>query len=116
VRDPKARLLDILDAIAAIERHAHGGKTSFLQDELIFSWMVRQMQIIGEASRMLPEAIRARAVTVPWAKIIGMRNVVVHDYVGVDPEVVWDAIENDLPALKREVQALLRLLDEEAPG
>jgi uncharacterized protein with HEPN domain len=41
---------------------------------------------------------------------------VVHDYVGVDPEVVWDAIENDLPALKREVQALLRLLDEEAPG
>jgi len=89
VRDPKERLRDILDAIAAIERHAGGDKAEFEGDELLQSWYLRHLQIIGEAARALPEDVRERAPDVPWPKIIGMRNVLVHGYFGIETALVW---------------------------
>jgi len=78
MRDPKERLRDILEAIAAIGRYLPRGREAFQQDELLQVWFLRHLQIIGEAARALPEDVRALAPEVEWHKIIGMSNVLVH--------------------------------------
>jgi len=107
VRDPRECLEDILEAIGHIERYAGRGRAAFEGDELIQSWFVRHLQIIGEAVRALPREIRDRAPDIPWSEIVGMRHILVHDYFAVDTHVVWDVVERDLPELKRQVEAIL---------
>jgi uncharacterized protein with HEPN domain len=77
-------------------------------DELVQVWTVHHLQIIGEAARALSPAYRQAHPEVPWARIIAMRNILVHDYFAVDLEEVWSAVEQDLPVLKRQVMALLQ--------
>jgi uncharacterized protein with HEPN domain len=108
MRDPKERLQDILDAIDQIMRYAVRGKAAFVDDELIQSWIVRHLQIIGEAARALPDEIKKATPQVPWSKIIGMRHILVHDYFYIDAEVVWEVIEKDLPLLRDEIEKLVR--------
>lgn len=112
MRDPRARLKDILEAIENIDRYASRGREAFDRDELIQSWIVRHLQIIGEAARALPQEVRDKAPVVPWSKIIGMRQILVHGYFGVDLDIVWRAVEQDLPDLGRNVRALLDALSE----
>jgi uncharacterized protein with HEPN domain len=111
MRDPQERLRDILEAIDYIERYAIQGREAFERDELIQNWMVRHLQIIGEAARALPQDMQNRVSDVPWSKIIGMRHILVHDYFRIDTEIVWDVVERDLPVLKRSLQALLDELE-----
>jgi len=111
VRDPTERLRDILDAIAAIDRHLVGDKAAFEQDELRQVWFLRHLQIIGEAARALPAEMRALGVEIPWSKIIGMRNVLVHGYFGIDIDIVWEAVTRDVPALKPAILALLMRIE-----
>jgi len=113
MRDPKERLRDILEATAAIERYRDRDKAIFGRDELLHGWFVRNLQIIGEAARGLPEAVRTLAPDIPWTKIIGMRNVLVHGYFEIDVDAVWDAATRDVPALKPAVERLLRALEEQ---
>ena len=77
MRDPKERLRDILEAIAAIDRYRNRERRVFEQDEMLQVWFLRHLQIIGEAARGLPEEIRNLAPDIPWRKIIGMRNILV---------------------------------------
>ena len=65
-----------------------------------------------EVARALPESIKGRAPEVPWAKIIGMRHILVHDYFGIDTDIVWDVVERDLPRLKRQLEDLLAVIQE----
>ena len=107
MRDPGERLRDILESIRQVERYSSRGREAFENDELVQNWFVRHLQIIGEAVRALPEDIRNRAPDIPWAKIMGMRHILVHDYFEIDREVVWQAVEHDLPVLKEKIQQLL---------
>jgi uncharacterized protein with HEPN domain len=107
VRNPAERLRDILEAIASIERHLDDDKAAFEHDELRQTWFLRHLQIIGEAARALPTEVRTLAPEIPWPKIIGMRNVLVHGYFDIDTDIVWQAVTNDVPALK---PAILRLI------
>ncbi len=91
----------MLEAIAAIERYLHRGKAAFEEDELLQGWFVRNLQILGEAARALPEDVRTLASDIEWARIIGMRNVLVHGYFDIDTEIVWNAASRDAPALSR---------------
>ncbi len=100
MRDSAERVKDMLEAIAAIERYVGRGKAAFEEDELLQGWFVRHLQIIGEAARALPQDVRDRAPDIPWSKIIGMRNVLVHGYFEIDTEIVWDAVTKDFPAPK----------------
>jgi len=111
LRDPTERLRAILEAIAAIERHMDCDKAAFEQDELRQTWFLRHLQIIGEAARALPAEIRALDVEIPWSKIIGMRNVLVHGYFGIDIDIVWEAVTRDVPALKPAILALLMRIE-----
>ncbi|GIV81658.1 MAG: DUF86 domain-containing protein [Anaerolineae bacterium] len=110
MRNPKERLQDILDAIVAIERYSHRDRTAFEQDELLQVWFLRHLQIIGEAARALPDDVRALAPDIPWSKIVGMRNVLVHGYFDIDTDIVWLAATQDIPKLKPAVEQLLRKL------
>lgn len=108
MRDERERLRDILDAIAAIEKYAVRGRAAFERDELVQTWIVRHIQIIGEAARSLSDDLRTRYPQVPWAQIVAMRHILVHDYFGIDIREVWSAVERDLPDLKHKVEAILK--------
>ena len=71
MRDPKERLQDVLEAIEHIERYAAYGREEFERSELIQSWSIRHLQIIGEAARALPSEVKEKATSVPWLKIVG---------------------------------------------
>lgn len=107
MRSERERLLDIMEAIERIEKYAARGKAAFLEDELIQNWMVNHIALIGEACRALPVEFQASHADVPWADIIGMRNLLVHHYFGIDAEAVWSVVERDLPELKMSIQIIL---------
>jgi uncharacterized protein with HEPN domain len=111
MRDVPERLRDIQEAMTRIERYAVRGRAAFDQDELIQNWIVHHLQIIGEAAAALPPDIRDLAPDIPWRKVVGMRNILVHHYFAIDRDTVWGVIEQELPELKRAVDALLLRLD-----
>jgi uncharacterized protein with HEPN domain len=117
VRDDRARLEDILRAISSIERYAgRGGRAAFDRDELIQSWMVYHLTLIGEAAARLSPALRESHPAVPWPGLIGMRNVLVHGYFAVDLAEVWATVERRVPILREQVEAImLDLGSDQAP-
>lgn len=113
MRSDRERLLDVVEAIERIERYAARGRAAFEQDELIQNWVVHHLQIIGEACRGLSSDFRLQQSQVPWAKIVGMRNILVHRYFGIDPEAVWLVVEADLPDLKASIKSILGMANSE---
>ncbi len=116
MRDPKVYLRDILDAIVRIERYAARGREAFEQDELIQTWIIHHLQIIGEAAAKLSRDFHKAHPEVPWPQIVAMRNVLVHEYFGVDLEEVWRTVEYDLPSLKHAVEEILKKLEDHDYG
>ena len=110
MRSEVERLLDILEAIERIEKYSRKGKSAFESDELIQNWMVNHISLIGEACRSLPDDFHAAHSNIPWADIIGMRNLLIHHYFGIDTEAVWAVVERDIPELKLNIQVLLKQL------
>jgi uncharacterized protein with HEPN domain len=112
MRSERERLLDILEAIERIEKYAVKGKRAFEVDELIQNWMVNHITVIGEACRSLSDDFQSRYADVPWADIIGMRNILIHHYFGIDEDAVWSVIEKDIPELKINIETILKSLKE----
>jgi uncharacterized protein with HEPN domain len=110
MRDDRERLLDILEAIERIEKYTSKGREAFEDDELIQTWVVHHLEIIGEATRALSSEIKQNYPKTPWSQIAGMRNILVHHYFGVDSSAVWNAADRDLPTLKNQVEAMLAAL------
>lgn len=108
MRDIRELLYDILESIQRIEKYTGKGRARFDTDELVQTWVIRYLQIIGEAARKLPVEIKERFPEVPWSEIIGMRHILTHDYFDIDEEIVWAVVENDLPKLKRQIEAILK--------
>jgi uncharacterized protein with HEPN domain len=115
MRSDRERLLDIREAIMRIERHAAQDQTALGENELVQTWVVHHLQIIGEACRALSDDFRRQHSDIPWSQIIGMRNILVHHYFGVDVPVVWSVIQRDLPDLKTKVAAILQQLPDSSP-
>lgn len=111
MRLDKERLLDMLEAIEAIERRRPSVKAAFDHDEMTQVWFLRHLEIIGEAASKVSEGVRAKAPEIPWKKIIGMRNALIHAYFGVDWNEIWNVAENDIGPLKAEIHKLLRNID-----
>jgi uncharacterized protein with HEPN domain len=107
MRDDRERLLDIKEAIENVQKYASRGKDTFRSDELIQTWVLHHIQILGEAAARLSDEFQEEHHDIPWFKIIGMRNILVHDYFGIDIEAVWSVVENDLPVLYDQIRRLL---------
>jgi len=107
MRDDRERLLDVQEAIERIEKYAVRGREAFEQDELIQTWVLHHLQLIGEAVRALSPELTDKHSEVAWSKIVGMRNILVHNYFSIDEGIVWAVIENDLPILKQQIIKLL---------
>jgi uncharacterized protein with HEPN domain len=104
MRRDQERLLDILEAIERIEKYTASGRVAFDEDELVQTWVIHHLQIIGEATRSLSETLVVQYPEIPWQNIIGMRHILVHNYFGIDTAIVWRAVKDDLPNLKSNVQ------------
>jgi len=104
VRDDRARLEDILQAIASIARYAVRGRPAFDRDELVQSWMVYHLTLIGEAAARLSPEVRHRHPEIPWPRVIGMRNILIHGYFAIDLEEVWATVEERVPVLRSQVE------------
>jgi len=106
-RHERHRLLDILDAIDRIGSYIGGmSYDGFLADRKTQDAVIRNVEIIGEAARALSEEFTERHSEVPWSEIVAMRNVIVHQYFGILPKVVWDVITNELPTLRSQIARL----------
>lgn len=109
----RERLLDIVEAIDRIQEQALRGRRIFETDKLVQTWMVHHIEILGEATRGISEGLRLRYPKIPWRVMVAMRNVLAHDYFGIDIEQVWATVQGDLPALRSQIEAILQDLDAE---
>jgi uncharacterized protein with HEPN domain len=106
-REPLLLLQDILDAISRIESYTRGyTQQAFMSDSKTADAVVRNFEIIGEAANRIPEEIRELHTEVNWHRVRGLRNRLVHDYMGVDNAIVWAIVENDLDDLKSQVSRM----------
>lgn len=104
MRDRLLYLKDILNAIESIEAFTAGmDYDAFVVDDRTMSAVIRKLEVIGEAVKQLPEDILLQYPEIPWKRIAGMRDKLIHFYFGVDPHLVWQTIRNRLPALKEVV-------------
>lgn len=105
----KIRIEHIIRAIERINRYTEGKSIEDLeQDDMMYYAVVKNMEIIGEASNLLTDDFKNVHSETPWKQISGMRNYIVHEYFQVDNTVIWDVIQNDLPQLEQQVKEYLK--------
>ena len=108
-KEPKVFLNHILDSIVLIEEYSKNvtqekfNKNRYLQDAII-----RRLEIIGEATKNLPDEFRKKHSDIPWKSIAGLRDVIIHQYFGVEYNRIWDTVVNLLPPLKKQIEQLIR--------
>lgn len=105
-------LLDIVDATERIEKFvANFNFEKFREDEKTIYASIMTIGIIGEASKNIPARIKNKYKVIPWKKMAGMRDKLIHEYFGVNKEVLWKTIQEDIPELKRKMLELIKELD-----
>ena len=107
-RDSHLFLEDMRKACDKILRYTHGfNQAQFVADEKTFDAVMRDLEIIGEAAKHIPADVRAQHPQVEWRKIAGLRDVVIHEYFGVDLEIIWDIVTREVPVLVQHLQRIL---------
>ncbi|HYS80719.1 MAG TPA: DUF86 domain-containing protein [Anaeromyxobacteraceae bacterium] len=107
-RDPKLYLADIVEACRKIERIASGrDDDQLMSDEIVRDALLYSIVVIGEAAGRIPPDLQAAFPTIAWARIRAMRNILAHEYFGVDRGLVLDAVRNKVPELRRTLEAAL---------
>jgi len=103
-KDPKIFIEHILESIARIEEYTKAKtKKEFLKSRQTQDAVIRRIEVIGEAVKNIPEETKQKHPNIPWRKIAGMRDILVHEYFGVDLELTWKVIKEDIVDLKREI-------------
>ena len=110
-RSDKLCLLDIQQAIERATRHMGGMSLSeFIADDKTQDSVIRNLEIIGEATKLLTPELRAQQTHIPWRAMAGMRDRLIHDYFGVNLDVVWEVVTAELPVLSTQIQAIQQQL------
>jgi len=111
-RDYKVYLNDILEAIRKIQNYTKNMSFSeFKRNELVQDAVIRNLEIIGEAVKRIPDDIKRRHPHIEWRKIAGLRDILIHAYFGIDLEIIWDIIKNKIPDLKEKISRILEEKD-----
>lgn len=104
---------DILEATDKIDRYIKGlTYEAFAKNEMVVDAVIRNLEIIGEASRNIPENVKGNYPHIPWKRMIGLRNIAIHEYFGVDLDIVWEIITKNLPETKPKIAVMLKGFDE----
>ncbi|PIU55555.1 MAG: hypothetical protein COS88_04240 [Chloroflexi bacterium CG07_land_8_20_14_0_80_51_10] len=105
---------DVLEAMDKIERYIKGlTYETFVENEMVVDAVIRNLEIIGEASRNIPEDVREKYPDIPWRRVIGLRNIAIHEYFGVDLSIIWEIITKNLPETKPRTAAMLKSFNED---
>ena len=114
MRDPRLYLKDILEAMEAIERFVEGMDfETFEDDDMRVSAVIQKFEIIGEASKNVPESIKQKCTSIPWSDMAGMRDRLIHFYFGIKYDLVWNTIKQDIPEVKPLIREILEELESE---
>ena len=106
-RIPRIFLDDILLAMAKIDDYtATLSEAEFKQKDIVIDAVLRNLEVIGEAARNIPENLRQQYPHIPWSRIVGLRNVVIHAYFNVDIDIIWQIIQVNLPAVKEDIMKM----------
>ncbi|MBZ0169772.1 hypothetical protein MELA_01809 [Candidatus Methylomirabilis lanthanidiphila] len=111
-KDPRVYLAHILECIQKIERFTADGEDRFLADAMVQDAVLRNFEVIGEATKRLDDAYRTTHPEIPWRAVAGLRDVLIHQYEGVELERVWAIVERELPGLRAAIAALLPPLEQ----
>ncbi len=110
IKDPEVFLKHILESIDWIEKDIKGfSKEDFFQNVPIQDAVFRRLEIIGEAIRNLPDEFKRSYNETPWQDIMDMRNKLIHGYFGIDLDLVWGIVKQDIPPLKKQIKEILHL-------
>lgn len=108
-RDAKLYLSDIVESVSKIEKYTNSfSYKKFSKDKMLIDAVIRNLTIIGEAAKNIPKEIKSKNSDIVWREIIGLRNKVTHEYFGVDEEILWQTIKEDLPYLKTKILKILK--------
>jgi uncharacterized protein with HEPN domain len=112
-RDYRDYVQDMLDSINDVESFIEGmSYEEFKKDKKTRNAVVRSIEVIGEAGKKIPQALKAKHKGIPWKEMAGMRDKLIHEYFGVDVEILWKTVRDDLPPLKHPIQGFLESLEQ----
>lgn len=104
----RQRLLHILDSITEIERYTSKANfEAFLENSMMRFASIKQIEIIGEAANYITDETKLKFTDIQWRQIIGLRHILVHEYFGIDNNLIWQIIANDIPKLRSGVELVL---------
>ena len=104
---------DMLEAAGKIERYTNGMTVEeFAADDKTVDAVLRNLEILGEASKLISDDIRAQEPTIPWSEMAGMRDKLIHGYATIDLDIVWHTISEDIPSLRSSLQSLAASLED----
>ena len=112
MNDDKLYLLQILDCMRQIQEYTRSGREAFMATRMAQDAVIRNFEIIGEATKRVSDTLREKHPDVPWRRLAGLRDVLIHQYNRVDLDEVWNIVERDVPDLKRKIEAILQGLGE----
>ena len=112
MKDDKLYLVHIGECISRIRQYVEDGREAFLTSTLIQDAVIRNLQTLAESSRRISDSVKTQHSEIDWREISAFRNILVHDYFGVNLARVWDIVEEDLPPLRDQIEAMLRGLGE----